>query len=301
MTRAASPPHLDVAVVSHHSHGPTLLATLEALAQASARWHTACGATVQVVLLDNSDAGTDAERLRTVVATLAPRAGFACALHVAGRNLGYGAGNNLALEQAALSARAAGLASGDDYVLVLNPDVRMAPDALLTATAHLAVTPAAALLVPRALDAHGRDLHLAHRYPDPWVFLLRGAGPAWLRTRERARLDRYEIRDRPIDRPHTVTVCASGCFLLLRADTWRTLGGFDPRYFLYFEDYDFSCRALALGHIDYRPEVRILHDGGHAARKGWRHRRLFMRSALRFFRTWGWSPRGFERRRGTSR
>jgi GT2 family glycosyltransferase len=282
---------IDVAIVSHHSDGPTLAATLDALAVAAARWNTREAGRVVAVLLDNSEGGSDRARLEGLITGRRWPRGFELRLEVAGRNLGYGAGNNHALRRHPDDG-------GRDFVLVLNPDVRMAEDALCAAVDWLRASPSTALLVPRALDDLGNDLHLAHRYPDPLVFALRGAGPAWLRRRQRQRLGRYEILDLPSDRPHGQTVCASGCFLFLRDEAWQRLGGFDPGYFLYFEDYDLSCRALALGPVDYRPEVRILHEGGGAAAKGWRHRWLFARSAWRFFTTWGWTPSGFEARAG---
>ena len=64
--------------------------------------------------------------------------------------------------------------------------------------------------------------------------------------------------------------------------------GFDEDFFLYFEDYDLSLRLASRGHLSYQPAVRIVHHGGFAARKGWRHLRLFAASALRFFSRHGW-------------
>jgi hypothetical protein len=66
------------------------------------------------------------------------------------------------------------------------------------------------------------------------------------------------------------------------------VGGFSARYFLYFEDFDLSLRFHRLADIAYVPSVRITHGGGNAARKGGAHQRLFIRSALTFFRTHGW-------------
>lgn len=74
----------------------------------------------------------------------------------------------------------------------------------------------------------------------------------------------------------------SGCFMLFRTDALKALGGFDERYFLYFEDFDLSLRAQKLGRVVYYPGVRIQHYGGGAGRKGWRHIKMFLRSALTF-------------------
>jgi GT2 family glycosyltransferase len=57
---------------------------------------------------------------------------------------------------------------------------------------------------------------------------------------------------------------------------------------MYFEDFDLSLRLGRIADIAYVPQVHITHSGGGAAKKGWTHRRLFMRSALTFFRDHGW-------------
>ncbi|WES91767.1 glycosyltransferase [Aeromonas hydrophila] len=80
----------------------------------------------------------------------------------------------------------------------------------------------------------------------------------------------------------------SGCFMLFRTDVLQLLGGFDPRFFLYFEDFDISLRAGKISRIAYVPQVKVVHHGGHASRKGWRHIWMFGRSMVTFFNIHGW-------------
>ena len=63
---------------------------------------------------------------------------------------------------------------------------------------------------------------------------------------------------------------------------------FDRRFFLYFEDYDLSLRSAEITRIAYVPAVKVVHHGGHAARKGLRHIGMFVRGAALFFRLHGW-------------
>jgi len=65
-------------------------------------------------------------------------------------------------------------------------------------------------------------------------------------------------------------------------------GGFDPRYFLYFEDFDWSVRLNRVTKTAYVPAVQIGHHGGGAAKKGFKHIYYFVKSALRFYRRHGW-------------
>lgn len=80
----------------------------------------------------------------------------------------------------------------------------------------------------------------------------------------------------------------SGCFMLFRTEPLKALKGFDPRYFLYFEDYDLSLRTAKLARIAYVPAVRVIHHGGGASRKGMAHVRMFVASAFKFYNRFGW-------------
>lgn len=192
-------------------------------------------------------------------------------------NVGYGAGHDLALG-----------GEGGRWHLVLNPDVEMDPDALVEGLRFLEARPAVGLITPRAVDDEGRRLFLCKRYPGLLVLGLRGFAPERLRRPFQALLDRYEMRDLSEHEAATGIPIVSGCFMLARADVLRSLGGFSPRYFLYFEDFDLSLRLRRVAEIAYVPAVRIVHLGGEAARKGLKHQRLFARSALTFFNTHGW-------------
>jgi hypothetical protein len=193
-------------------------------------------------------------------------------------NLGYGASHNLAIAR-----------SNGAYHLVLNPDVELAPDALAHALAFLDGQPDCGLLAPAVRDDVGRLQYLCKRRPTVLDLMLRGFAPSWLRERFRKRLDRYEMRGLINERdivwdPPVV----SGCFMLFRTAVLRALRGFDPRYFLYFEDFDLSLRAAALARVAYVPAVRIVHHGGGAARKGVRHVWMFAASGAKFFSRHGW-------------
>jgi hypothetical protein len=76
--------------------------------------------------------------------------------------------------------------------------------------------------------------------------------------------------------------------MLVRRKAIDATGGFDPQFFLYFEDYDWSVRLAKFGKTAYLPTFRVVHHGGGAARKGWKHIGWFVRSACRFYNKHGW-------------
>ncbi|RAS23134.1 glycosyltransferase family 2 protein [Paraburkholderia bryophila] len=193
-------------------------------------------------------------------------------------NVGYGRGHNLAIARAA-----------SRFHLVLNPDIDLDRDALIEALDFFDAHPEAGLLTPWIGDDQGQLQYLCRRYPTLLDLFVRGFLPARARTLFARRLARYEMRDLINERdvvwdPPIV----SGCFMLFRTSVLKQIGGFDARYFLYFEDYDLSLRARKVTRLVYAPAVRVLHHGGGAARKGSAHIRMFAASAYKFFNRFGW-------------
>ena len=195
-------------------------------------------------------------------------------------NIGYGAAHNLALH-----------GTGSDYHLVLNPDVELATDALACAIRWLDAHPEVGALAPAVRGPDGKRHYLCKRYPAVLDLLLRGFVPRALRMPFRRRLDRYEMRDLvDVKPPRDVygIPALSGAFMLVRREAIDRTGGFDPSFFLYFEDYDWSVRLARVTTTAYVPSVRVIHYGGDAARKGLGHIKWFVRSGWRFYRKHGW-------------
>lgn len=187
-------------------------------------------------------------------------------------------GHNLAMERAA-----------NPYHLILNPDIDLAPDALVQALNFLDAHAEAGLLTPWIGDGEGSQQYLCRRYPTLLDLFARGFLPASLRRPLSRRLMRYEMRDL-IGGEDVVwdPPIVSGCFMLFRSDVLKQLGGFDPRYFLYFEDYDLSLRTHNVARVAYVPSVHVIHHGGGASRKGFAHIRMFAASAIKFYNRFGW-------------
>lgn len=195
-----------------------------------------------------------------------------------GSNLGYGGGHNLAL--------------GDlecDYHLVLNPDVFLAPEAIFQGLSYLADNPGSTLVSPRGVDAQGGYIYLCKRYPQVFILFLRGFAPVWLKAYFQRQLADYEMHSLSTQLvPVSDIEIVSGCCMLMRSEAFRKIGGFDTRFFLYFEDFDLSLRMAKVGTLTYLPAMEIVHHGGHAASKGFRHLGLFVASGLKFYQRYGW-------------
>ena len=192
-------------------------------------------------------------------------------------NVGYGRANNLVLPRLA-----------SDFHLIMNPDVELDPDALAAALKALRDDAKLGMVAPAVSGTGGERQYLCKRYPSLWVLFLRGFASPALRRRFSQALDDYEMRDIVADRTFSPVPLASGCFMLVRTALFARMRGFDPRFFMYFEDYDLSLRVGREAAVAYVPQARIVHHGGEASRKGPRHVAWFLRSAWRFFATHGW-------------
>lgn len=265
MSESCAPGRLSISLVLFRPDLAALAATLEALVIACRKAEV-----VPVLhLVDNGDAHLPPD-------VMLP-AEWSVVWHRGQGNVGFGRGHNLAMQ--AMGA----------YHLILNPDLELAPDALVQALAFMAAHPDCGLLAPAARWGDGRLQYLCKRMPSLLDLFVRGFVPARLRKPFARRLARYEMQD--LVNAHDVLwspPIVSGCCMLFRRQVLHALGGFDPRFFLYFEDFDLSLRAGRITRIAYVPQVRVVHHGGHAARKGWHHIRLFGASARIFFQIHGW-------------
>lgn len=272
------PPTLTVSIVTYRPNLALLDATLRKLSQAIA---TATNAeqlrAVNLVLIDNTGERATADAVVTLGAAHFENSAVTMNYLHGHANIGYGAAHNLVMH-----------GGNTHYHLVLNPDVELAPDALLIALRYLADHADVGVVVPAVFRPDGAREYLCKRYPALVDLALRGFAPRFVQELFRRRLDRYEMRDTIGDRVVTSVPVMSGSFMLVRRKAIEVTGGFDPEFFLYFEDFDWSVRLNRVTQSAYLPDVRVVHHGGRASGKGLRHVAYFARSAVRFFGKHGW-------------
>jgi GT2 family glycosyltransferase len=169
---------------------------------------------VHAIVVDNDSAGDDLERLRA--------SGLAGEVIAAESNLGFAAGSNAGLERA--------LAGGFALVGVLNNDTVVEPESIARLAEHL----------PEGRErAISPDIRYFDEPERSWFaggVLDRG----WPRHLQPSELSASNDPLRDCD-------CLSGCCIVARREVWQRVGLFDPRYFLIFEDSDWSMRARREG------------------------------------------------------
>ena len=160
---------------------------------------------------------------------------------------------------AAINAGAA-RAGRETAVLVLNPDVRLAPGSVARLQERLA-QPGTGIAVPRLEDASGRLALSLRREPT----ISRVFGEALLGV---PRAGRVVLLGETVSDPAAYVVAtaadwATGCAMLISAACRWAVGGWDESFFLYSEETDFALRARAQGFaLRLEPEARAVHLGG---------------------------------------
>lgn len=169
-----------------------------------------------------------------------------------------------------------------DWILLLNPDVTLEDGFLDRALALLDELPANA-----PVGAVGLQLRHADGTPQASV----GKFPTFLRTltgllrpRDRRKCSHQSLVERdPVD-------WATGGCLLVSRECFRTLGGLDERFFLYYEDVDFCRRARSAGwQVLYDPRAAVTHHWPLHRREVPAPLRLITRHALLTYATLHWA------------
>lgn len=274
MSHPSTTPPLSASVVLFHSDSGALRETLTAFADACADLK----APVALWVVDqslNRSYSTETESLCR--ALLSDHGMVSFEFIRADSNRGYGGGHNRVLNMPL-----------GRYHLILNPDVVMGRKALVNAMVACEGNPDIALLAPRGWRADGSEDFLAKRFPSASILFLRAYGGTFVKNWFRQRLAHYEYRDLPASPDLHPVLLTSGCCMLVRTDALRAVGGFDERFFMYFEDYDLSLRLARQGRVMRLSTMEVTHKGGEAAAKGVRHIFWFTASAFRFFSIWGW-------------
>jgi len=178
-----------------------------------------------------------------------------------GRNLGYTGGNNVGIRHA--------LASGATHIFVVNNDVIFDPTCVAELLADCRAHPHAAAAAPKSLSASK---------PDTIYF----AGGRVLRSGPAVHVGLGQPDGPEFDQPGN-TDWITGCALFATRQAFERIGPFDDRFFLLFEDVDWSLRAREAGMLlRYVPTARLWHIGSKTfgGKRGTVYQYYFTRNGL---------------------
>lgn len=194
--------------------------------------HTEDGIKVEIIVVDNSDE----EAAVAIKNLLVRRFDHDVVYHATGRNIGYGAANNVGVR-----------ISKSEIICIINPDVRLTEPFGTRVLNRFKSQEDLVLLGLR--QRGGVDLSY-YFYPNIYIPLV---GNVLLKLANR--LNFYSSK----------LFFPSGALAVLRKDGFSHIGGYDENFFLYYEDADLSRRLVAFGYgvdIDFSISYRHLIDMG---------------------------------------
>lgn len=197
-------------------------------------------------------------------------------------NIGFGAGCNLGAKR-----------TKADRLLFLNPDAVIPPGAAQALAEAGEAAPARPWIAGgRIVDLSGREQRGGRRGAiTPWSAFVEATGLTRLaKAHPKFAPVHLETAPEP-DRPHA-TGAVSGAFMMIRADDFSKMDGFDAGYFFHVEDVDICRRAReAGGAVVYHPHAISRHEGAtsaiNALKVGWFKGRGFARYFQKFAPTRG--------------
>ena len=193
------------------------------------------------------------------------------------KNSGYGAGHNFVIEKIK-----------SKYHVIFNPDILINDNIFTPLIRYMDLNPDVGIVCPKFLYRNGKLQPLNHRHPTIYDLFLRRFIPKILKPIFKRRLAYYEMQDVGYENICDVPF-VSGAFMLCRTDVLKEIGGFDKRYFLYFEDADLSREFQRHGYRTvFFPTVSVIHIWERAAHKSWKIAAIFVVSAMRYFNKWGY-------------
>ncbi len=177
------------------------------------------------------------------------------------------------------------LAAHARHCLLLNPDMRVEPDALQKTVEYLDAHPDVAVVGGRLASSQGGLVKSVRRFPDVWSQLLIILKLPHLFPHV---LDRYLYPDFNYEREQSVEV-VRGSYFAIHERAIEILGGLDTRYFIWFEEMDYCKRAIHHGFkVMYVPWIRATDYVGRsfAQTKRFLSQQRMTKSMTQYFDVW---------------
>ena len=173
--------------------------------------------------------------------------------------MGFGANHNQAFKHA-----------NGQYFCVLNPDIRLDHNPFQPLLSCL-VASTAGVAAPVVLGVDGGVEDSARRFPSPLKILCKVFGGC--------RCADYAVADVPVF-PDWV----GGMCMVFPSAVFKKMGGFDARYFLYYEDVDLCGRLMLSGYKSVLcPQATVIHHAQRSSHRKLKYLRWHLASMMRFF------------------
>lgn len=184
-------------------------------------------------------------------------------------NLGFGAGNNLPISN--LNSR---------YHAVINPDIALRSNVFKVLIDYMDFHPEVSLVSPKILNSDLSEQFLPKKRPS--LYYMMGRFSKYGKFFQHIRAD-YTRSDEAFSEPAEIDFC-TGCFMLMRTEIFKKLGGFDQEFFMYLEDADLSYRLQRYGKLMFYPSESVVHQWERTSAKSFKYLLIHGKSLITYFR-----------------
>ena len=173
---------------------------------------------------------------------------------------GYGENHNNAFKKAF-----------GEYYCIMNPDIRLKSNPF-PELINIIKDCRVGLCAPMVIDKNGAIENSFRKFPNPYSIIIK------------------LFNKKKLDYPSTIKIIepdwVAGMFMLFRASIYKKIGGFNERYFLYYEDVEICARLRLMEYrVIYVPKSFVIHIGQYDSRKNLKHFSYHLKSMLRYFFT----------------
>lgn len=187
-----------------------------------------------------------------------------------GENLGFGKAHNLVLNK--INA---------NYHLILNPDVVFNKEVIPSLIQQLKIKTEVSFVTPKVLYPNQQPQFICRKHPSFLDLINRKI------KFSKKKMIIHQYQKLNLEKPFYPEFI-HGCFMLFKSEDFRSLKGFDERYFLYMEDADLCREIEKTGKkILYEPSVNIEHQYQRGSSKKIELFFYHLSSAFKYFLKWG--------------
>nr|WP_284705999.1 glycosyltransferase [Periweissella ghanensis] len=189
-------------------------------------------------------------------------------------NLGFGHGHNLVL----------GLLESD-YHFIVNPDIILPneKDNLNNMLDFLEKNKDVGLLTPQIRNQDGSVQLLLRNEPTVFDASIRFMGKNLFKKRQNKFINLESGYNKIME-----TQNATGCFMVFRSNVFQQINGFDPRYFMYYEDSDITKKTKKVAKTIFFPFSYVTHQWQRDNKKKIKFVYINIMSLIKFMNKWGW-------------
>lgn len=257
-------PQLSMTIVAYHNYAQikTAITSIEK--------YTAPGISKKIYISDNSVFESDSVEKLDFMNFLASYKDVEYIDNQA--NLGFGKGHNVVLDRIE-----------SDFHAIVNPDVEICEDVFSAILSYMKKENTVGMVIPKIVDENG-EIQAAYReYPTVFDMFIRMFCKPFFKKRQA----KHTLQDKDYNTPFAVPF-AQGCFLVIRTAIFKSLGGFDDRYFMYMEDADLCRRVNDQYCVIYYPGASVIHAWEKGSHKNMKLMKIHIKSMFSYFNKWGW-------------